>query len=113
VPWKGRVSYKPEKQENLWITAWSKVLLENLTVAQLVKKLSVFYGIQKFSSVFITILPRDPILRHMNPIHTFSPYFCNIHFNTNDYLLIKDYVPWSYFREQNRLWLGIYISGYI
>ena len=38
------------------ITAWNKVLLENLTVAQLVHKLPAFYGNQRFMAVYTTSL---------------------------------------------------------
>jgi hypothetical protein len=34
------------------LTPWSRFLLENLIVAQLVKKLPVFYGTRRFITVF-------------------------------------------------------------
>jgi hypothetical protein len=35
-----------------WLTPWSRVLLDKLAVAQLVNKLSVFYGTQRIITVF-------------------------------------------------------------
>jgi hypothetical protein len=35
-----------------WLTPWSRVLLEKLTVTQLVKKFCAFYGTQRFIAVF-------------------------------------------------------------
>ena len=37
---------------NYLLTPWSRVLLENLTVPQLVKKFPVFYGTRKFITAF-------------------------------------------------------------
>jgi hypothetical protein len=36
------------------LTPWNRVLLEKLTVTQLVKKFPAFYGSQRFVTVFIT-----------------------------------------------------------
>jgi hypothetical protein len=36
------------------LTAWSRVLLEKLTVAQLVKKFFANYDIQRFIAIFIS-----------------------------------------------------------
>jgi hypothetical protein len=38
-----------------WATLWSKVLLEKLTVAQLVKKFSTLYAIRRFITVFTRV----------------------------------------------------------
>jgi len=38
------------------LTPWSRVLLEKLTVTQLVKKFSAFYGTRRFITVFTTAL---------------------------------------------------------
>jgi hypothetical protein len=54
-----------------------KVLLEKLTVTQLVKKFIAFYGTRRIIIVFT----RDPppplftILSQMNPVHNLPPYF--------------------------------------
>jgi hypothetical protein len=52
-----------------WLTSDSRVLLENLIVSQLVKKLLAFNGTQMFITVFIKV----PVPRQMKPVHNPSP----------------------------------------
>jgi len=47
------------------LTPWSRVLLDKLTGPQLVKKLSAFFGIRRFITVFTIVL----ILNQKNPVH--------------------------------------------
>jgi len=57
----------------------SRVLLEKLTGTQIVKKLSTFYGIRRFITVFRRAPPLVPILSPMHQVHTFPIYFPKIH----------------------------------
>jgi hypothetical protein len=43
-----------------WLTPWSRVLLEKLTVTQLVKKFPAFYGTRRFITVFTTVCHWPP-----------------------------------------------------
>jgi hypothetical protein len=58
----------------------SKVLLEKLAVAQLVKKSPAFYGTRTFITVF-TRVHHWSVLSWMNPIHILTFYFLKIEFN--------------------------------
>ena len=64
------------------ITPCSRVLLKKLTGLQLVKKPSYFmypkvhYCIRNFP-------PPVPIMNRLDPVHTPTAHFLNIHFNTN------------------------------
>lgn len=56
----------------------NRVLLDKLSVTQLFKKCSTFYGIQ----IFITMLTKPVCTLNMiNPVHTLPPNFLNIKFN--------------------------------
>jgi hypothetical protein len=59
----------------------STILLEKLTITQLVKKFSVTYGTQRFIIVFTTSPLLVPILSQMHPVHTFPTCFLKIHPN--------------------------------
>jgi hypothetical protein len=52
--------------ELLELTPWIRVLLEKLTVIQLVKEFSDLYRTRKFITVFTTA-PRVPVLSQINP----------------------------------------------
>lgn len=55
----------------------NRLFLDKLMVAQPVKKCPVF---MEPSTALCVIV--DPVLSHVNSIHTFVPYFCEIHFET-------------------------------
>jgi hypothetical protein len=58
------------------LTPWWRVLLEKLTVAQIIQKFPVFHETQRF--IPCSQQPEMvPILSQMNPVHTFPPYFPN------------------------------------
>jgi hypothetical protein len=63
------------------ITPWSKVLLEKLTITQLVKKFPAFYANRRFVTVLTKPPPPDPILSHMNSANVLTPRLHQIHFN--------------------------------
>jgi hypothetical protein len=63
------------------VTPWNRVLLEKLTVTQLLKKFPAFYGIPKLHYCVQKNLPLVPILSAMYPTHNFPPYFLKIHSN--------------------------------
>ena len=62
------------------ITPWSRVLLENLTVPQLVKKFPTFYRNRKFITPFKTAPSPLLILSQISPVHTHRSHFLKIHF---------------------------------
>jgi len=51
------------------LIAWSRVLLEKLTVSQQVKRFAAFYGTQRFTTEFTPV----PILSQINPVHIPHP----------------------------------------
>jgi hypothetical protein len=58
-----------------------RVLLEELIVTQLVEKFPRFLRNPKVHYRVQNSPPPVPILSQMHPVHTFLPYFPNIHFN--------------------------------
>jgi hypothetical protein len=54
-------------------------LLENVIIAQLIKKFSGFYGTRRFISAF-TESRHWSVLSQMNPIHSVQPCVLSIHF---------------------------------
>jgi hypothetical protein len=56
-----------------------RVIIQKLTVPQLVKKFPVFYETQTFTSVFSP--PHVPVVRHTTPVHTCATDFYKIHLN--------------------------------
>jgi hypothetical protein len=56
-----------------YTTIWNRVLLENLAVTEIVKKLTVFKE-NKLAHIMSQINP-------IHIIHTLTPYFLRIHFN--------------------------------
>jgi len=61
---------------------WIRVLLEKLTVSQLMKKFQAFCGSRRFIAVLNNNSPPlVTILDQMNPVYN-TPFYCfNIHFN--------------------------------
>jgi hypothetical protein len=79
---------------------------EKLIVAQLMNKFPVFCIIINFITVFVyKIPPIDPILDHLTPVHTLTPYFLKINFNI---LTLKWCLP---FRWNFRLKHYIHLSS--
>jgi hypothetical protein len=70
-----------------YLTTWSRVLPEKLTVPQLLKKFPAFYGTRKFITAFTTA-------RHLSLSwprsfqSVFSSHFSNIHFNIIFYVCL-------------------------
>jgi hypothetical protein len=65
------------------LTLWSSVLLEELTVTQLVKKFPAFYGTRRSITVF-TVAPSPstvPNPERDESSYTHPPYFSKIYFN--------------------------------
>jgi hypothetical protein len=62
------------------LTPWSRVLLEKLTLTQLVMKFSIFYGPWRFISVYTWS-------HQTNPLHIHPPYFFKKNSNILTYLL--------------------------
>jgi hypothetical protein len=58
----------------------TRILLEKLTVTQLVKKLPAFYGIRRFITVFTTACYLS-LSCQMHPVHNLPLYFPLIHCN--------------------------------
>lgn len=76
-------------------TLWIRVLPEKLRVLQLVKKLPIFYGTWRFMTVFTGAHCLPPVLIQINPVHTPSICFSNIHINI---LSMPRSPKWSLFR---------------
>jgi hypothetical protein len=60
------------------LTLWRRALLENLIVAQLIKKNSILHGTRGVHCVHNS-LPLDSILSQLNTIHTFALSFLEKH----------------------------------
>jgi len=63
------------------LTPWSRVLLEKLTVFQLVNKFLIFYGTRRFYYRSHKCPPPVHILSQLDPVHTSTSYFLKIHLN--------------------------------
>jgi hypothetical protein len=72
-------------------TPWNWALLQTLTVTQLVKKFSTFYGTRKFHDRVQMIPPLVPILSQMNPVYTLPSSLPKIH--SNIVLHLPTYLP--------------------
>jgi len=72
------------------LTPRSRVLLEKLTICQLVKKFPAFYGARKIITAFTSARNPVPILIQLDPVHTSTSHFLNIHLN-----IILPPTPWS------------------
>jgi len=64
--------------ESNYLTPWSRVLLEKLTVTQLVKKFPALYGNRRFITMSKSP-PMVPILIQMNSFHNLPHYILKIH----------------------------------
>ena len=62
------------------LTPWRRILLEKLTVPQLVNKFPAFYGIQKHTTVFTKT--RHLVHIRVNVVLNLSSYFLTIRYNT-------------------------------
>ena len=74
---------------NYLLTPWSKVILENLTVFQLVKKFPAFYGKRRVFHVvsFPQVSPPKPCIRLCFPIRaTFPAHFILLYLITQTIL---------------------------
>jgi hypothetical protein len=58
--------------------SWSRVLLEKLTVAQIVKKCPIFYGTIKYVNKSPSFVP---ILSQVNSANSNTPHFFKTHFS--------------------------------
>jgi hypothetical protein len=70
-----------------------RVLLEKMTVVQLVNKLLSFNGTRSVHRS----PPLDPILRQLNPIYNLKPHFFKISFNISPVILVTTRSPERFF----------------
>ena len=63
---------------NILLTPWCRVLLEQLTGLQLVKKFPAFHGTQRFITALTSIRHPSPILGQSNPVHILTSYLLEI-----------------------------------
>jgi hypothetical protein len=63
------------------LTPWCRILLEKLTVIQLVKKYPAFLWNPKVHYRVHTSPPLDPTLNQSNPVRPINPYFPKVHLN--------------------------------
>jgi hypothetical protein len=72
-----------------------RVLLENLKVVHLIKKLSALCNPKGYCR-FHKISPLDPILSQLSPVHILTYFFCKIRFNIILSVRLKMGVQWDY-----------------
>jgi hypothetical protein len=63
------------------LTPWCRILFEKLIVTQFVKEYPAFLWNLKVHHHVHTILPLDPILSQLNPVHPIDPYLPKVHVN--------------------------------
>jgi hypothetical protein len=78
------------------LTPWSRVLIEKLIVAQLVKNSPVFYGTRRF----ISMLTGVSLSTHMNQLHTYIS-------SSQEYSWAVDPVPAPFSGSNDVITLGI------
>ena len=63
------------------LTPWCRVLLEKLTVLQLVKKFPTFHKTRRFIAALTSVQPPVSILGQPNPVHIHTSHLLEIHPN--------------------------------
>lgn len=68
-------------QNMISLTTWfpGACLLKVLVAAQELKEISYFQGMRSFIAIFTRVEPWNPVLSEMNPVHTFTSCFSQLH----------------------------------
>jgi hypothetical protein len=66
--------YQAAECRTYLLTAWSRVLFENLTGLELVQKFPAFYGTRRFITAFTSVHHKS-ILSQLNPVHAPTSHF--------------------------------------